>query len=124
MALRFGRDKEFMIKHADLIFYHADQYYNQETGKNFLHQTFVYLMNVAPILENNWGNIIKKLPKPIKNKAMTLYDSILLKGKAEGKQLTLQIAKKLKHGEHPENIAKELDVDINFVMTIKKELNL
>ena len=61
---------------------------------------------------------------------MTLYDSILLKGEKRGEirgekrgqQKTLLIVRKLKNGEQPKAIAAELDVDINFVLTIKDEL--
>ena len=67
---------------------------------------------------------------------MTLYDSILLKGRQEGRreghqeglqegqQKTFLIVKRLKKGDSPSVIAKELDVELDFVMAIKKELGL
>ncbi len=124
MVLKFGRDEHYIVNHIDRIFYRAQEYFDIKTGQNFWNVSFVYILNIVNVSDKKLAKILKKLPKPIKSKAMTLYDSILKKGKIEGKiegiQNAVEIFQLLQDGHSPESIAKKLDIKLEFVLKIKQ----
>ena len=95
--------------------------------RTFFRISFVYLLELVELPEAKWPTFLNQLPKPVKNTAMTLCDSILKKGKDEGRQEerrnTLRIIQLLKEGWSPDEVAKELDVDVSFVKQIWDSLN-
>ncbi len=139
MVLKFGRNKEYVVNHLNRIFLRAQEYYDVNTGENFFQISFVYLLELVEVPEENWPAILNQLPKPIKNTAMTLYDSILKKGEDKGRQEgrqegrregrqeerqnTLSIIQLLKKGVSPEDVAKKLNVEVSFVEQIWDTLN-
>ena len=131
MVLKFGRNEEYVVNHVGRIFFRAQEYYDLDAGENFFRISFVYLLELVEIPEAKWPAFLNHLPKPVKNTAMTLYDSILKKGEDKGIQKgiqkghenTLRIIQLLKEGWSPEEVAKELDVDVSFVKQIWDSLN-
>ena len=132
MVLKFGRDKNFVINHIDRIFFRANEYYDKRTGENFFNVSFVYLLSLVETSSDNLTTIFSQLPKPIKSKAMTLYDSILKKGEQKGRQegrqegfhYTLEIIEMLKNNVTPVKISAKLNVDIEFIQKLKEKLGL
>ncbi len=126
MLLKFGRDEHYIVNHIDRIFYRAQEYFDIKTGENFWNISFVYLLNIVNIPDDKLDNIFEKLPKPIKSKAMTLYESILNKGRQEaqqeGMQYAVEIFQLLLDGQTPEFIAKKMNVKLDFVLKIKQLL--
>jgi len=78
--------------------------------------------------------MIDKLPKPVKSKAMTMYERLLKKGeeigirkgeaigkrKGEeiGVKLTLKVLKLHKSNVEPKTIARDLSIPIEFVLKV------
>jgi len=142
MILKFGRNEHYIVNHIDRIFYRAQEYFDINTGENFWNISFVYLLSIVDVSDKKITKIFDKLPKPIKSKAMTLYDSILKKGeekgiqegiqkgiqkgkivgKQEGMQSTLKIFQLLQEGQSPEFIAQKLSINLDFVLEIKQLL--
>ncbi len=131
MVFKFGRNKEYVVNHINRIFLRTQEYSDINTGENFIRISFVYLLELVEIPEEKWPVILKLLPKPIKNTAMTLYDNILKKGEQKGMQKGEQIGMQkviktiqlLSKGESPEAIAKKMNVDIALILEIKESLN-
>ena len=127
MALKFGRDNEYLFEHFDLVMYRSLEYVDIHLGKNFLEVTFVYLASINRIPNEKWEKMIDKLPKPVKSKAMTMYERLLKEGEEigirKGEKLTIQVIRLHKSNTPPEKIAKDLGVSLDFVERIIREFD-
>ncbi len=145
MALKFGRNNEYLIRHFDRIVHRSLEYVDYQLGKNFLEVTFVYLISINQISDKNWDTMIEKLPKPVKSKAMTMYDRLIKKGIRKGEEIgirkgeeigirkgeeigirkgeaqTFQVIKMYKKNHTPQAIASELGISLELVNRIIKE---
>ena len=78
-----------------------------------------------------WSLGSDKLPKPVKNKAMTMYERLLKKGEeigmAKGEEigtnLAIQVLKMYNSQIKPEIIAKKLNVSIEYVQRVIMEFD-
>jgi len=147
MALKFGRDGNYLGKHFDRMVHRSLEYVDFQLGKNFLEVTFVYLISINQIPDKKWEDMIDKLPKPVKSKAMTMYERLLkkgeeigmvkgeeigmvkgeeigmVKGEEIGTNLTIQILKMHKSQIKPEIIAKKLNVPLEYVQRVISEFD-
>ena len=121
MALKFGRDNQYLTRHFDRVVYRSLEYVEYQLGKNFLDVTFVYLISINQISNKKWDTMIDKLPKPVKSKAMTMYERLLKEGEEIGANLTVKILKMYHSKIKSAEIAKKLNVNLEFVQKIIRE---
>ena len=60
------------------------------SNTNFLEMIVVYSLQVSDIQEVQLAEVIKSIPKPIKENIMSTYTMLIEKGKLEGEQIGIQ----------------------------------
>lgn len=88
LALKVSRQKN-IFKWLEAIFQDVEWAANEETTVNFFQRIIVYLFKTG-VSKTDVMNTIKNLAEPAQGKALTIYETILLKGRQEGRQEGIQ----------------------------------
>ena len=77
LALRYGRDADYMRENFGLFFIEIDDYIETELGKDFLQTMLVYLLKSSEFSDLEIDIMIGQIPSSLKNKIMTSYDYLV-----------------------------------------------
>jgi predicted transposase/invertase (TIGR01784 family) len=84
LALAKIRDIAFLRKHLEQVLIIENFRYEQETDRNFYESLLVYVYNNSELSHSEFSQKVNELPTNLTENSMTLYESILEKGREEG----------------------------------------
>jgi predicted transposase/invertase (TIGR01784 family) len=86
LALRYSRDKNYLRQHFGLLFIKLETYIQTPNDLDFIKTMLVYLLKNTEFSTQEITDMVKQIPSPLNNIAMSSYDLLIEKGKKEGMQ--------------------------------------
>jgi predicted transposase/invertase (TIGR01784 family) len=84
LALRYSRDEDYLRKNFGLLFVETEECIETTTGTNFIKTMLVYLLKNTEFSDLEIDDMVKQIPSPINNLAMSSYDVLIHKGLRQG----------------------------------------
>ncbi len=86
LALKHQGEKDYLRANIRLLFYSLEEAEDKHPEKNYPEKILVYLLVTTEFSDEDWTQLVEETPPPIKNLAMSTYDMLIKKGKAQGIQ--------------------------------------